>query len=398
MHTIIIGHGFLPSYDEGVYTLTEITGHSNIPDRNAVITGVDEEIERLTKTKLLIINEKIGWPSLFALIIAILFNVWSFATQTTTYMVLWLSAGLYFYLFYPLLPLFLFPFRYLTNQNKEPKEDKKNKSMLIWAKKLKIFNNKRVGFRLFMRFFILSLLPLTLGMICIYSLSIIYSIYLGSNGILPLNTAHLILIQCTGIILFYLEIFFFRHQIFNFVEYIRLQDRKNKRKIIFVGILGIVLLLVGLVVVILLLIAMLFPGFTLIKFINMSEFVRLSNNILILVILMSQVIIVQYLQSILSFRISRNMCDELTERLTTAKKELLSEGHRVAKDSRHETQQSEWHQIKEPVRVMRESLLYAFNMRRMFGLFPIISIGINIPNLLSIENLIELKEVFFEDT
>ena len=377
--------------------MKEVLISSDIKNNEIIISRINEKIDILSKTRTGILNEKPGWVPIFAVMLALLLNVCGFATQTTYYLVVWISASLYFYLFYPMLPMFLFPFRYVSKKPEESKEEKIIGSPIKWVKKIKIFQNKRIGVRLFMRFFILSLLPLTIGMIGIYLVSIIFSLILGNMGFIPVETSNLILIQCAGIILFYIEIFFFRHQLFNFSEYIRKKSSAKKKEIILLGISGFIFLIVGTVVVFLLLIAILLPGFTLTHFINVSEFFKVRSNIWILLILISQVIIMQYLQSFLSMKITRNMCDDLIERLIKAKTFIESGSHEMVKEKRYDHLQSKSHQIRESLRVLKETELYAFNRRQMFGLFPTYSVGINIPALFRITTLRDLQDVFFTD-
>ena len=283
-------------------TLTEKTVPSDISDSDIALSRISDEINNLSNTRTTILSERLGWPSIIVLIAALALNIYGLVTYMTTYMAVWISSSLYFYLFYPMLPIFLFPLRYLKKKNIEPKAEKNKESPLKWAKNIQIFKNKRVGFRLFMRFFILSLLPLTVGMICIYLVSIIFSIYLGNTEVIPDDTSNLIFVQCGGIILFYVEIFFFRRQLFNFTQYVMKQRAQERKKIILLGILGFILLIIGTVVVFLLLIAILLPGYTLTSYINVSEFIRVRSNIWVILILITQVIIMQFLQNVSEYQ------------------------------------------------------------------------------------------------
>lgn len=377
--------------------MTEKTVPSDIPDSNIVLSRISDEINNLSNTRATILSERLGWPSIIVLIAALALNIYGLVTYMTTYMAVWISSSLYFYLFYPMLPIFLFPLRYLKKKNIKPKAEKNKESPLKWAKNIQIFKNKRVGFRLFMRFFILSLLPLTVGMICIYLVSIIFSIYLGNTGVIPDDTSNLIFVQCGGIILFYVEIFFFRRQLFNFTQYVMKQRAQERKKIILLGILGFILLIIGTVVVFLLLIAILLPGYTLTSYINVSEFIRVRSNIWVILILITQVIIMQFLQNVLSIRISRNMCDDFINRLSKARDYLKSENKKAVYEEGSENSQNKWNNLKEPLKLLKEIELYSFNRRQMFGLFPTYSIGINLPSLFSIRTLGELKDIFFNE-
>lgn len=377
--------------------MTENMLSSDVPKPDIISSRIDEEMRSLNKTKIQIASEKIGCKPLLALAFAVVLNIWAFWTLDITYLVIWISASLYFYLFYPMLPIFLFPLRYFTKKPSEPKVSINKNDLINWARDLKIFKNKRIGFRLFMRFFILSLLPLTIGMICIYLMSVFFSLYLGNTGVIPADTSALILVQCIGIILFYIEIFFFRHHLFNFAEYVRRQKSLEWKKLIILSILGFIFLIVGTIVVFLLLIAILLPGFTLSSFMNVAEFVRVRTDVWIFIILISQFIIMQFLQSVLSLRISLQMCNDLIFRLNDSKKYLNPGKYLDPTKCGSEDLKNDFQQIKVPLRALKETELYAFNRRQMFGLFPTYSIGVNISNLFNIKTLNELKEVFISD-
>ncbi|MBN1166934.1 MAG: hypothetical protein JXA44_07360 [Methanospirillaceae archaeon] len=369
--------------------------HFSDTPRDTILAEIDREYDRISQIKSIIIHEKLGWPAIVVLIIAILLNITGMITQTTTYMLLWISASLYFYIFYPMLPLFLFPFRFVWKQYRpsqaQREEEEKKESIVRWARNARIFSNKRVGFRLFMRFFIISLIPLTIGMLCIYLFSMAYSLLLGYFQVIPDNTSQLILIQCLGIVLFYIEIFFFRHHLFNLTRYIRKQKGRKRKELILLVILGLLFLIIGTVVIILLLIAILLPGFTLVSFINVSDFVKVRTNLWVLLLLITQIIIMQFLQNRLSLKVGRDMCDDLMNKLKEAREKVNSKTDSFT----HEPADRE--EIKEPLALLRESKLYAINRRQMFRLFPTYSIGINLPALFSLRDLRELEDVFPKD-
>jgi hypothetical protein len=363
----------------------------------SVISMVDGAMENLSQVRSEILREKTGIFPLFVLVGAVLLNLWGCLEQAEVYMIVWISASLYFYLFYPMLPMFLFPLRYLTQKETKPEQEKPKESPLKWIVRINILRNLNTGFRLFMRFFILSLLPLTLGMIGIYFLSGIFSLILGGLGLIPVNTTALILVQCAGIILFYIEIFFFRDQLVHFVGYIRKQGSAEKKRVLLLGALCLIFLIVGTVVVVLLLIAILLPGFTLVSFINVHLFVEERSNIWIFVILVTQIIIMQFLQSLWSRRITRRMCEDLIGRLNDARNLLTTGTHLTAKENRYDKLQTESRQMHHATKILKETQLYAFNRRLLFGLFPTYSVGINLPALFSIKSLRELREIFSDD-
>jgi len=377
--------------------LNENGDFSEIPSSDLLFEKINKEIERLSKIKTTILNEKLSLGSIIVLIIAVVFNIWGLSNQAIGYMAIWISASLYFYIFYPLLPLFLFPFRYVLQMRNKPKVTEKKKSVMKWAKEIHIFKNKRVGFRLFMRFFILSLLPLTIGMLFIYLLSMTYSLILGYLGVLPPDTYSIIVVQCLGIVLFYLEMFFFRAHLLHFTKYVMKQSKERRKGIILLGIIGAIFLAVGTIVVILLIIAILLPGFTLAKFINVNEFLTVRTNIMVPLVLVSQIIIVQFLQNVLSLKIARDMCDDLLLKLDNAKDIIRPDIIDTSEEITKKTSKQGEKLLNDVMKTLRETELYAINRRQMFKLFPTYSIGINLPGLFNLENLSQLEEIFSKD-
>jgi hypothetical protein len=376
-----------------------VTGNTVPSDeisRDHILQRVRNERERFLSIQAGIRQDRAGWPPVVALVLALLINTWAFLSLTTSYMLFWISASLYFYIFYPLLPLFLFPFRYFFRPDQKPMEGTEKPSALSWARRAHIFRNKRVGFRLFWRFFIASLLPLTTGMICIYLLSLVYSAFLCRSGVLPGETYGFITVQCIGIILFYIEIFFFRERILHFTRYVFRQGRERRKKVILLALLGLMFLFVATAAVILLLLAILLPGFTLLKFINVSEFLTIRTNLWIPVILVTQVVIVQFLQYVLSRKVAGDLCNDLMEKLDRAVTLLDTAAGKACPggDTTQDYPGTEHDCISDAVALVRETELYAINRRQMFKLFPTYSIGINVQNLLSLKQLDDLEGVF----
>lgn len=359
-----------------------------------VLRLLDEEIGRQSRAREAITREKLAPAALGILVLAVIVNIAGYASMGRSFLLVWISASLYFYLFYPLLPLFAFPFRYLLKGRKGKIRDGNQDSVLEWAKRAHIFRNKRVGFRLFMRFFILSLLPLTIGMFCIYLVSIAFSLVLGYTGTLPIETMQLILVQCLGIILFYIEIFFFRTHLFNFTGYVRRQSGKKKRNLVIIAVLGVACILVGTVVGLLLLVAILLPGFTLTHYINVSEFYQVRTNIWVLIVLLSQMVIMQFLQNVLSIRIAQDLCDTLLARLGAARSVWGGQASVPGGRAQDQGDGAASQPVHNALTLLRESALYAINRRQMFGLFPTYSIGINLGTLLSLTDLGDLNDVF----
>lgn len=347
--------------------------------------NLSEEINRLENLRQIITHETICRESFAVLIGVILVNILLIWHYRSTYLFLWVAASLYFYLFYPMLPLALFPVRMVHQKlSGQPLIKKKDTSFLQWAKELRIFSNKRVGYQLFLRFFLLSMIPITYGVFCIYGLSVIFTIIIAYTSNFSTDTLILLLIQCLGIIIFYAEIFIFRGRMLH-RTHLRLKNRMSShRRIIVFTILGSVLITITTILVILMIVAMVMPAFTLTKYVNMIAFSYSGRDFSVLILLFSQFVIMQYLQSYLSRKVALTMISEFIDKLTKFKG--IDSGERREEE-----------EIKAGS-LLLESRLYAYNRRQMLGLYPSYSIGVNIPVLLSIKDLKSLQEIFFDSS
>jgi hypothetical protein len=381
-------------------------------NHNSIRTKLSEEIERLSTIKKDIKQVKIGMCAYTILAAAVLISLYNISQSTITFMVLWITASLYFYLLYPILPLILFPIHQYTKRKKisanNKPSGKKASDIINWAFRIKIIKNRKIGIRLVIRFFLFSLLPLTAGIILIYCSSLIFSLILGYQHQLPGETALLIIIQCLGILLFYLEVFYLRHHLYSYAKSFYRHTKKNpekteskqniktyflkkNREILFIAIIGVLFLIIASILVIILLVAILLPGITLGIYVNVTEFVQVKTNIWIAGLIFSQIIFMQYLQSILSRRIAYSLCEDLITRLNGIFDNLpASKGEE--RENNYETDR-ELHIVPKAISLLTESKLHAINHRQMLGLFPTYSIGVDIPTLLNLENLDELRDI-----
>jgi len=358
------------------------TGDINSGSTDQALT---EEINRLLNLRQTITHETICRRSFAVLIGVILVNILLIWHYKSIYPFLWVAASLYFYLFYPMLPLALFPFRMvhqkISGQAPLPKKDT---SLLQWAKELKIFSNKRVGYQLFLRFFLLSMIPITYGVFCIYGLSVLFTVIIAYTSDFSTETLILLLVQCLGIIVFYAEIFIFRGRML-YRTHLRLKNRMiSHRRIIVFTILGSVLIAATTILVILMIVAMVMPAFTLTKYVNMIAFSYAGRNFSVLILLFSQFVIMQYLQSYLSRKVALTMISDFAERLKKLPEIAMGSG--LGEEG------------TKAKSLLLESRLYAYNRRQMLGLYPSYSIGVNIPVLLSIKDLKSLQEIFFNSS
>jgi hypothetical protein len=201
--------------------------------------AAQEEINRLVLLRDTITHETMKRRSGAVLIGIILCNILLMWYYQSSYLFLWVASSLYFYLFYPMLPLALFPFRqaYQKMTGQAPRKTH-DTSLFQWARDLKIFANKRVGYQLFLRFFLLSMIPITYGVFCIYGVSVLCTLIIAYTTNFFTSTVVLLLVQCLGIIIFYAEIFTFRGRLL-YKTHSRLKNRMiSYRRIIVYTILG----------------------------------------------------------------------------------------------------------------------------------------------------------------
>jgi hypothetical protein len=351
---------------------------------------IENEVQRLQTSKLSIANEIIQKRAYVLLAVIIVLNVIMIWYLDTDYLLFWVASSLYFYLFYPLLPLMLFPFRYISERSSKktevmPKEKQSIHTMLNWAVNLHIFQNKKVGYHLFMRFFLLNLIPITSGIIFIYGVSLISTIIIKIMTNLTDQTLLFIIVQCFGIISFYSIVFIFRgNALYRTHQMVKMRLLHHRRMLLLAAI-AIMLIIVSTVLVILMIIAMLMPAYTLNMFINMVTFSNAGKNVAVIFVLVSQFFYMQFLQSHLSRKISDNFLNDLISRLNNTRDELNNKSVPVEG------------KIKKAERLILECSLYSFNKRRLFGLFPSFSIGVSISNLLKVTSLSQLSDIFTED-
>lgn len=352
-----------------------------IPKETDLLSGIDEELQRLEGVLEMVYKERIRIIPYAVLILAFFITGAMIWYYQMVYLYYWVASSLYFYLFYPMLPVFLFPFRYVRDSwtGKKPEKQEK-RSLPSWAKELHIFQNKRVGYRLFMRFFLLSMIPITSGIMVIYSISLISALVIKAVSDLPDQTLLLIIVQCLGIIIFYGEVFIFRGRALYLTRLMVKSKVQHRRRILFLMIVASALIVVSSLLVILMIVAMFMPAFTLTSLIDMVSFSHAGRNISVLLVLFCQFVFMQYLQSHLSRKVTTDHIHTIIVRLKESQKNLEDQG------TPGET--------KKASSLLTESRLYAYNRRILFGLFPSFSIGINIPVLLRIKDLKELSAVF----
>ncbi|MFH0966123.1 MAG: hypothetical protein V1862_00345 [Methanobacteriota archaeon] len=354
--------------------------------REEILSAIPAQISRLATIQSGIMNDLIPARSYVLLGLVGILNIWCIVATTGTYMVLWILASLYFYLTYPLLPLLLFPYHHIIKKGGSAIPHDR-RQILDWVKHLHIFSEKKTGVRLGIRFFVMSIVPLTAGVVLIYSLSLIFSLLLGSFHTIPYVTMYLITIQCLGILIFYLVVFFLRHHFYVLARSLFGMNRDNWTGYLILGMVSVIFVIIGSLSVVIFLIAILLPGITLGIYVDVANFIEYRTNAWILLLLFSQFIAMQFLQSVLSRKVASDICDDLCIRLKKAEKLLVS----IDTNQPHPGD----HHIKCQARsVLVESRIHAITRYMMAGLFPTYSIGVNINELLQIRSISELKGMF----
>lgn len=356
----------------------------------AIYERVESEKQRLDDIIAGIMADHAPGYAYLILGIMIVLNIAIMISTPQTYLVLWILASLYLYLFYPALPLILSLLQYLRAPPEEKTETRQMKTLLIWVKNLQVIQNRDTGVRLAIRFFILGIVPLTGGIIIIYTSSLLAAIYLGTTSGLPWQTALLILVQCLGILIFYLNIFIFRQQFYLLTRSSIKIAHKNWIRYLVIAIISCILIVVASGAVIILLIAIVLPGITLGIYVDAANFVENRTNILILLLLISQCVIMQWMQSIFSRTIALDIAGDLRSRLEDISRILYSPEHA------HErlTIQDSPDICRRAVSLLLESRIHAITRTQLAWMFPTYAVFISFEGLYTIQTLNDLEGMF----
>jgi hypothetical protein len=204
-------------------------------------------------------------------------------------------------------------------------------------------------------------------------------------------------VQCLGILIFYLDLAFLKKQ-FTFVarSFKRISSQNLKRYLV-LAFLGIIVVIIGSCATIILLIAILLPGFTLGVYVDVTSLVENRANLWILVLLVSQFIWMQCLQSIMSRKLTRRFGIELLDRLKYARS-LLTAEDRVGPEKEENGMAPIADNIEEMEKKIKslviESRIHVVTRSHLAGLFPTYSIGINIKEILILQELKNLSAMF----
>ncbi len=321
-----------------------------------------------------------------ALAVAVILNLFCLLDKPDSYMVLWILSSLYFYLIYPLIPLAFILIPGLFRKTTEKREGRD--PLLPWLKNLHLVRNHRIVIQLAIRFFLLGIMPLTSGMVLIYSLSLVYAILLGAYGDIPLLTSLLIIVQCLGILIFYLDLSCLKRQFSFFTRSLAFITSDHWVRYLLMAIFGVLVVIIASCATIILLIAILMPGFTLGAYVDAASLIQERADIRILLLFMCQFIVMQYFQSVLSRRIARTLCSDQLVRIEEAEAMLAGSGTgSVSPVSRDKL-------VEMVLPLVIESRIHGITRMHMGGLFPTYTIGLDIDEIFRIRSLEELSGMF----
>lgn len=352
-------------------------------EKEELLTELSGEINRFETFFTRIKNERTPIAGYLAVIITLFLNLFYLDSYPRNYMVIWILGSLYFYLFYPFLIPVLMVINFLTGSREKKTPVISKADIIFQIKSLELKKNYFFVIRLAIRFFLLGLMPLTWGMVAIYSVSFIFAIVLRLIGQIPQMTFLLIFVQCLGIIIFYLNLWLLkRHYALISRLFLGAISRLNRVRLLLVLILGVLTVFIATCATIILIIAMLLPGYTTSMYIAGSELINNRANIWILYLLISMFVWMQFLQSILSRKIPIRFGTELLDRLKNVRNFLNQDSSvPTVNDPNFATGTSSmaWKDIRS---LLAEARIHTASCTKIAGLFPVYIIGLDIGEII----------------
>ena len=186
----------------------------NTGDREELITALSHEINRVETFFTRIKTDKIPIAGYLILIVTLGLNLYYLVDFSWNYMIVWILGSLYFYLLYPLLIPALMVISFITGKREKKTPDSPKMTITSVNQIIQPRKNYKFIIRLGIRTFLFSIMPLTWGMVLLYSISLVFAIVLNRTGDIPGMTFLLISVQCLGIIIFYLNLWILKHHYF----------------------------------------------------------------------------------------------------------------------------------------------------------------------------------------
>ena len=351
---------------------------------------IDAELARVRETIHVWEADRIGIAGSIALLIAIGFNVWGYVVYENRYMLLWIVASLYFFGFYWLVPMVAGTAQGMLRRKKtvsevRPSAPKPDPRQLIGEVKeanLLRFKNRLIAAGWNVWF--LGAVSMTAGYLFIYSIDILYAVLLGFvfRGLAILTVA-LVVSQSIGIILYYLVVFFLRPYSSDFSAWLAaLMQGRKERKAQGRSTIGPTAVLGGVLFVLLalMLITMFFPDIPLDRFIPMGELRPVRFHFFLIVMLGSQLMIMQVWHRWLSRRITRPI-------LASAERGLAREARAIRRMARTRSLRHRRRRIDRAISLLAEARLYRVRPVRPIGLYTLFLLGSDFTAVLSLRDV-----------
>lgn len=364
---------------------------SNINRKNPIIEWLLEEIEKEQheQIRLLRSDTKVHHNTLF-IIGALLGNIVG-ASLIPDYMVYWIAASFFLYV---LSPLILF----IPTEKKEvifpPKRNLEKYLEFIKSREISS-NTKTLGHIIWNVFFINSQ-PLSIAFCLIYLVDFIFAFITGFFiHTLPLGTAILVIIQSLAIIIYYAGVWEYRpyslhfvDTIFKFHERIKIRLKDAWKVILLIGSISSALSL-------LIVTAMILPGFTLGQVIKAPNIINEVTVLPIVLIFLSQLVIVRYLQGIYS--------KEMVLSLSEKKVNILKYGilpnlmQSRSDDSTVSSPKEYLEKFRHLKKLYLQSRMYTQKFHHLFGYLPVYLIVPDFSLILDKETLTMLDTIVTEE-
>lgn len=342
-------------------------------EREELLTALSTEINRFETFFSRLVTVPVPLAGLLILAGSLILNLIILTRDPQSYLIIWILTSLYFYLIYPLIPLACMLAQALSRHETPTRTRLPPVREIIRM----IHPRKNAPFiiRLAVRFFLFGIMPLTWGMIAFYSLSLLFAFILSTSVTISFESLRLIAIQCLGIIIFYLNLWFLRRHYSLFTRVFDAVSATKQAHFLAATAFAVLTILIATGVTIILIVAMLLPGYTTGVYAGDSELIENRTDILIPVLFLSMFIWMQHLQGALSRRIPIRFGSELLSRLTRTRDQLSGPGTVARGDTEPVT--------GEKARaLLAEAAIHTTTMTRLLGLFPVFSIGVDIRELI----------------
>lgn len=346
---------------------------------------VDAELTRVRGAARLVERDRIGRFGLFALLVAIGTNAWGFVRYGDRYMLMWVVASLYFYMFYWILPLVhgvaLALLHREASGDKRPSPGPKRLIRSVKEARLLRFKSRliAVGWNVWF----LGGVSMTAGYLAIFSIDLLYALIAGFvyRGLTVL-TVVLIVAQSVGIILYYLAVYLLRPYSADFSAWLSalMRGRRERREQGHSGLAPTALLAaLSFMLAVLLVIAILFPGHTLDRILPVNQLRAVGYHLYLLVLLASQLAIMLVFHSWLSRSIARPV-------LASNERALAREARALRLLQRRGSPRRRLRRIDRAVSLLTETRLYRVTPIRLAGLYTLFLLGSDFLALLSLRD------------